>query len=953
MFLCSRSLRRVHLPKLCSSPPSVPRVQIVSNLRNALASCARSTLATPARDERCCLSAGSGLGSVHRRSPHLANLTDQELIALLQKARADSTVSIHSEHTQSSGDNHTEHFVATEAGARERSSGIVETYMELRRRGRNLLEEISPDVFVRVARNAGRTRSTGVLDSVVSDVIMLNEAACRSEKERGENIDGFTPTNFSLALQRILRLKAVAKIGSRRHDRVLNLCRALLLARGKSSALPHLSADTLIHVVRSIVAQPLGWEKQNLSLLTALLEYLESFPTDFLYVNKHSDGVEGEDPPRDSLAWDLFLFIQSMVIRGHNHLALSFLQVLVQKDTIPLHALRRSSRTTGDFRTITMSALLQACIYYKWPGGALRLLKSEDLANKDLLPHYTKLVNDTLRAFIPGGTTQQLEHCSRLISYVVTQDPAILPDGVLVRRFYNSAHSLNAGNAAEILYAALRSPPVVSCHVFGLPDGAALPWLLKHIVQVSKNSRVGKLCAQHLVESPEPPQLYDRGEVIYLCASGSYVGETRMLWERCASMRDKHIVTGHARCMLSIVKLYCKLDAAERINRERKERGLRWRCVRLGVKALREPTALVTNLKLDEVASYSAQERKIKALVFDERPDDVGPQIRPLQEQIVSAEADHHMIDLLPQGEAQEIGVAKKVGYVSDSSSSTSKTGEHYNFARTVFNAFRLSKEPLVRAAHYDLNALSKAAELLGSVQLSTRTLQVLLERQEVPDIHDLNVVVAATAARNPEHGELMLMLMLERGIGASSHTFSAVMNVALASGDITRASRVYGQALRLGLAELLPNTAEAFLKACLNVVSPLQTVASRRESVGGADVSSFALAKIDPQAQKRVEKHKVYMQQVYALVTSEVRPVRIRTAQLGARCVDAALRAEEAGLAFRFWKILVESRAAWDSVWQKNMRRVIADMIRKDCGHGQLGESEGARMLAELGERR
>jgi len=72
------------------------------------------------------------------------------------------------------------------------------------------------------------------------------------------------------------------------------------------------------------------------------------------------------------------------------------------------------------------------------------------------------------------------------------------------------------------------------------------------------------------------------------------------------------------------------------------------------------------------------------------------------------------------------------------------------NFAQLVLTRYREAKEPLHHASREDLNALARANIILGDITEALRVLKIGIDRNERPDLHDINVVLSAIANVDP-----------------------------------------------------------------------------------------------------------------------------------------------------------------------------------------------------------
>jgi hypothetical protein len=108
------------------------------------------------------------------------------------------------------------------------------------------------------------------------------------------------------------------------------------------------------------------------------------------------------------------------------------------------------------------------------------------------------------------------------------------------------------------------------------------------------------------------------------------------------------------------------------------------------------------------------------------------------------------------------------------------------DFANLVLTRFREAKEPLQQASREDLNALARANIILGHVKEGLEVLQIVINRNERPDLHDVNVVLSAIAEVDPRIALKMLRHMVSHGPGPDGISFGTVMHQAAKHGDVT-----------------------------------------------------------------------------------------------------------------------------------------------------------------------
>jgi hypothetical protein len=78
-----------------------------------------------------------------------------------------------------------------------------------------------------------------------------------------------------------------------------------------------------------------------------------------------------------------------------------------------------------------------------------------------------------------------------------------------------------------------------------------------------------------------------------------------------------------------------------------------------------------------------------------------------------------------------------------------------------------------------------------------------------------------------------------------------------------------------------------------------------------------------------------------------------VHTPNTGKYCIFASLRLDDPVMAFKFWEALVKEKTEWGDGKQVFQRRLIANMIQRQCQEGALSRSRGREMLAQLKERR
>lgn len=248
-------------------------------------------------------------------------------------------------------------------------------------------------------------------------------------------------------------------------------------------------------------------------------------------------------------------------------------------------------------------------------------------------------------------------------------------------------------------------------------------------------------------------------------------------------------------------------------------------------------------------------------------------------------------------------------------------------FAWLVVESFRKAKEPLAQASHMDLNALARAYGMLGDTHGCLKTLSLVFRRHEVPDNHDINVVIAAMARRHSTRAAFAVEGMLARGVKPDAVTFGTVIHEALADGDTEVAGHMIKLAQSVGIQSLTPQSIASVVQMAMRAVE--------RRKNGAHDANG--------------ETIRGYLEKAYKLIASGVHAEYLQSASMVEKCIAASLRADDGEMALRFWK-LVKDRIKLDSSKQRRMRGLIARKLRQHCAQGRIGTEEGSRMVRELG---
>jgi hypothetical protein len=243
------------------------------------------------------------------------------------------------------------------------------------------------------------------------------------------------------------------------------------------------------------------------------------------------------------------------------------------------------------------------------------------------------------------------------------------------------------------------------------------------------------------------------------------------------------------------------------------------------------------------------------------------------------------------------------------------------DFANLVLTRYRGVKEPLDQASREDLNALARANIILGHFTEAFRVLQVVIDRNELPDLHDANVTLSAIANVDPRLALKMMRRMVAIGPKPDGISFGTVIHCA---------ARINNFAVIIGALRLARKTGQQLTTK--TVVTIIRASVAR----SGADKDAL-------------RDNLVHTLEV---IMANEDSNHLATLNMGKFCVNEALRADDPRLAFKFWKCVLQRRAEWDDSSHTSLRRRIARDIRSHCKEGHIGTKEGQRMTYALSGR-
>jgi hypothetical protein len=241
---------------------------------------------------------------------------------------------------------------------------------------------------------------------------------------------------------------------------------------------------------------------------------------------------------------------------------------------------------------------------------------------------------------------------------------------------------------------------------------------------------------------------------------------------------------------------------------------------------------------------------------------------------------------------------------------------EHVStFVRHVVMEYRLTKEPLAEATHFDLTSLARAYFILGDVSAGFESFTCLLDRKEIPDLYDINVVLSAMAEYTPRGAAKMIERMIQKGVDPDPVTFGTVIHFAAIHRDTQLVSALISKARRADNGQLTIKSVQALIRASIEMEDDVQSLVANLE-------------------------------RALEIIQSLTKSNFLCSPRIGKYCTTASLDVHSPILAFKFWHLLVRRKVEWIDIQHKILRHRIAAQIVKQREGGRLTEDRERVML-------
>ncbi|KIP09714.1 hypothetical protein PHLGIDRAFT_308770 [Phlebiopsis gigantea 11061_1 CR5-6] len=571
------------------------------------------------------------------------------------------------------------------------------------------------------------------------------------------------------------------------------------------------------------------------------------------------------------LQWTLFKIIARLAQQEQFDTIMPMIDSLVHSGSIPESALQ--NLPASGFAQIVFTILMRCCLNWGWRSRAAYLL----LRTPDWDQAKSPAFNDIVRE-IAGYVLQEEEEpanprlaVSLMVRIVNSQNAVTISDDN-VQHFYALMMKYGFVQEAQAFYDLTRSSSVLAAHRYPPPQGASFIWMLKEAVSGKVNQTMRALVREVVEGNVDVPPL-SRAYVVTQASVHGFMTYARTLWTR---WEQDVFVTGDAGVNLRLVSLVVNRIAAVK---HRAEHSAMTNASRVKTVDPGQDAQPATDLDLPEDVTSSPSEG---------RRD--------------SPKLSHPGDTVIRQGNAFSFD---------------DQAADYRAFAEHVVETFRRCHEPLERAHHRILNALARLHIMMGDPAEGFAVLKIIRDRNQTPDLRDVNVALSALVHHNPRAGARMLSRMIELGLQPDAASFGTVIHQAALHGDMPLVTSLVVRARQVGVTKLDYKTINTLIRAAISTPH---------------DVDQGQL------------------ENVRELVDSLIEANVIPSPQIGVDCVHAALRADDPVTAHRFWQLLVKDKIEFTDYKQRAMRMRIARSIGRHLHAETLSASEANRMLGELG---
>lgn len=244
------------------------------------------------------------------------------------------------------------------------------------------------------------------------------------------------------------------------------------------------------------------------------------------------------------------------------------------------------------------------------------------------------------------------------------------------------------------------------------------------------------------------------------------------------------------------------------------------------------------------------------------------------------------------------------------------------SFAYHILDKFKQHHAPWDAAHHGMLTSYARACFIVGKNTEGFKTFKALLRRRELPDMHDINVVLSAIAEQAPTAAAGMLKKMEKQGVKPDAVSIGTVLHYAAMQGCERIREEMIRRAMEI---ENIHSDVGAFGALIRGVVQ-----------MKDSDTS---------------EQRNMKLEDAWKLVCRFTECGTQTSTQIGNYLVSSALQAENALLAYKFWKALLKESAEHNDPNQRGQRGAIVKLTGQLNMRGEISGPDSRMITSELRE--
>ena len=241
-------------------------------------------------------------------------------------------------------------------------------------------------------------------------------------------------------------------------------------------------------------------------------------------------------------------------------------------------------------------------------------------------------------------------------------------------------------------------------------------------------------------------------------------------------------------------------------------------------------------------------------------------------------------------------------------------------FRDHIFSSYRKYHDPLIEAPHTVITSFARACFINGRYALGFKAFRTLLERKEVPDMYDINVMLSAVAKRRPRFAINIINRLKGRNVQPDAVSFGTVMHLAKLRGDSKLVLQMMDELRHLDKDQMSLKSVAALVREMVSFEDN-ETRGSQRQKLRDA------------------------MNIIMKLTSDRF----LLSPQTGKYLVTASLHADDPVMAYRFWYLLSRNTTEWMDGEQVFQRRLISERIRHHHRQGWLDKSKASGILKRL----